>query len=155
MKGMKYSAAMAALVLAAQPVAAADDFRSAQHANHAAGAFAGATLKLGFNGQGRKAPAVQLGLGISQTLRRPGSAAAVQMPAFELSLTPSAKPRLLVSGQDPAATGQRLGVAAGVAVLVVGGLGAGALLLTSVSGGSEEDELDVKQCFLPEKELCK
>jgi hypothetical protein len=154
MKGMKYSAALAALVLAAQPCAAAD-FGSTQQGSHAAGAFAGATLKLGFNGQRRKAPAVQLGLGISQTLRRYGSAAAVQMPALELSLTPSGKPRLLVSGQDPAAAGQRLGLTAGVALLALGGLGAGALLLASASGGSEEDELDLKQCFLPEKELCK
>ncbi len=155
MKRMKYSAALAALVLAAQPCAGADDFHGAQQNSQPAGAFAGATLKLGFNGQRRQAPAVQLGLGISQTLRRHGSAAAVQMPAFELSLTPSSKPRLLVSGQDPAVAGQRLGLSPGVALLALGGLGAGALLLSSTSGGSKEDELDEKQCFLPEKELCK
>ncbi len=154
MKGMKCSAALAALVLAAQPCAAAD-FRTAQQHNHAAGAFAGATLKLGLNGQRQKAPAVQLGLGISHTLHRAGSAAAVQMPALELRLTPAARPHLLVSGQDPAAAGQRLGLSAGVALLALGGLGAGALLLTSASGGSKDDELDEKQCFLPEKELCK
>lgn len=152
MKGSKYLVALAAVALAAQPAAAVDHFRSAHP--HFTGAFAGATLKLAVNRNRKRAPSVQLGVGISQTLHYSGSAAAVHIPSIELRLTSAAKPYLFAAGQNPSSAGQRLGFTAGTALLVVGGLAAGALLVAGASS-DEESELERRQCFLPERELCR
>ena len=157
MKGMRCFATFAALTLAAQPCAAAEDFRTTHQYNHVASAFAGATLKLTTDRNKHRVPGLQLGLGISQTLRPAGSAAAIQVPGIELRLSPAAKPHLLVAGQTPSSVKQRLGFGPGAALLAVGGLAAGALLVGTMSGSStdEKRELERRQCFLPERELCR
>lgn len=157
MKGMRCFATLAALALAAQPSAAAEDFRATHQYNHVSSAFAGATLKLVTDRNRRKASGLQLGLGISQTLRPAGSAAAIQVPGIELRLTPAAKPHLLVAGQTPSSVKQRLGFSPGAALLAVGGLAVGALLVGAMAGSSsdEKTELERRQCFLPERELCR
>ena len=155
MKGIKHFAAVAAAALAAQPSAAAEGFRPAHP--HVTSAFAGATLKLAA-GNRQKAPSVQLGLGISQTIRYAGSAASIHMPGFELRLAPAGKAQFLVAGQSPSPDKHRFGFGPGTALLAIGGLAAGALVVTAMSGGGakqEEDELERPQCFLPEKELCR
>ena len=156
MKGTKYLVTLAAVALATQPASAADYSEGAHP--HFTGGFAGATLKLAMNRSRNKdrVPRLQLGVGISQTLHYAGSAAVVHIPGIELSFTSTAKPLLLVGGQSPSSGRHRLGITTGTALLVVGGLAAGALAIGTMSGGgSNDDELDRRQCFLPEKELCR
>lgn len=157
MKAMWCFAALGISALAAQPCAAAEDYRTSSYYTHATGAFAGATLKLAGDGKRQRIPGLQLDLGIGRTLRPSGSAAAIHVPGVGLRLTPAAKPHWLVGGQAPASIERRLGFGAGSAVLAVGALAAGAVLAAGMSGSSpdEQRELDRRQCFLPEKELCR
>lgn len=155
MKGLRYFAPVAALALAAQPCAAAKPFEAAQY-NHVSSAFAGATLKVGMNRNKQEAPGIQLGLGISQTLRYLGSGTAIQVPGIELGLIPTQTPKLLIGGRAASSLDRRLGLSTGAAIAAVAGLAAGALVVGSLSGGgSREDESDRRQCLLPERELCR
>jgi hypothetical protein len=158
MMGIKYLATFAAFALLAQPCAAADGFQASHAAKQVVGTFAGATLKLAADKNRRNSLGVQFGLGISHSLLNTNSAAAVHLPGIELRLTPSTNPLLLVSGQSPSTIERRLGIGPGAVLLAVGGLAAGAALVGGMAGGmsaAEKAELDRKQCFLPEKELCK
>jgi hypothetical protein len=153
MKGMSCFATIVAMGLAAQPCAAAEDFREGVQVRHRVGSFAGATLNMTFDRSRREGSGTRLGLGIGQMQAGASSAAAV--PAVELRLV-AGKPLLLIGGQRPSSFHQRHGFAAGAALLAVGGLAAAALTVAAVSGGDddEESELNRRQCFLPERELC-
>ena len=153
MRSLTCFASMLAIALAAQPCAAADDVRDPYGLAQRTGAFAGATLKLGLN-ESRRGSEVQLGLGISQTLQRPGSAALVQIPGLELSFA-SGKPSFLIAGQSAASIQRRHGLAGAPVLLAVGGLAGAALLVGAASGSDRDPELDRVQCLLPEKELCR
>lgn len=157
MKAMWCFAALAISALAAQPCAAAEDYRSSSHYNHITSAFAGATLKLAGEGKRQRMPGLQLDLGIGRTLRAAGSAAAIHVPGVGLRLTPTARPQWQLAGQAPASLERRLGFSGGSAAVAVGALAAGALLVVGMSGSSsdEQSERDRRQCFLPEKELCR
>ena len=157
MKGLSCFAALSVSALAAQPCAAAEDFRTSSHFNYVTSGFAGATLKLAGQDTRQRIPGLQLELGIGRTLRPAGSAIAIHAPGIGLRLTPTARLQWHFAGQAPASLQRRLGFGAGSAVLAVGALAAGAVLAAGMSGSSpdERSELDRRQCFLPEKELCR
>ena len=148
-------AAAAAAALVAQPAAGAE-LAGERELGHRSSAFAGATLRIALDRHQPQAQRPRFALGVSRVDERVDSAARVarlETPALELTLGQNGQPQLLIGGRTANETRQRLGFAAAPAVLAVAGLAAVGLVMSSGSG-SDDDELNRRQCFLPERELC-
>ena len=144
MTGMRFVAAVAAIIMITPPCVAADDFRESGP-DYRRGAFAGATLKIPMGGNDRTTPRTHFGLGISQVYARTSSAGAtqrLQIPGMEVRLTATGKPLLMIAGQNTASIKRQLGVANSTktALLVVGGVAVAALAATLLSNDSNDSE---------------
>jgi hypothetical protein len=129
------AAALAVLLLAAQPCAAADDLRD----THTAGArrtapFAGIGLSLPLAGSGKAKPSARLQFTAARpaggTFGRPAAA------GLELGLARAGKPALYLGGRPAEDIGRRLNVggSTGTVLIVVGGLVVLVLIAAAVAG---------------------
>lgn len=146
-------AAAVAAAIALQPAAAADLAGSDAGAQRSS-AFAGATLRLGLDRHGPRAARPRLSLGISRVHERLGGDGRIDRfaaPGLELGLS-GGRPLLMIGGETLPEARQRLGVNTSHAVLGIVGLSIAAFAAVELLGGgeTEDDELNKKQCLLPE-----
>lgn len=117
------AAALAVLLLAAQPCAAADDFRGTNAAQPRTAPFVGIGLSLSLSGSARARPSARLQF----TAARPAGgnfARAGAAPGIELGLAKTGKPAFYIGGRPTADLGRRLnlGGSKGTILIVVGGI---------------------------------
>jgi hypothetical protein len=116
------AAALAALLFAAHPCAAADDLRDASAAGRRPSPFAGISFSLPLNGSGKVRPSARLQFAPARpaggTFPRSGAA------GLELGLAKAGKPALYIGGRPTAEIGERLhlGGSKGTILIVGGGL---------------------------------
>lgn len=148
MKGFGKMAAVALLVSAAAPCAAASDQRAGwQEMERRSGAFAGMAVNMHFGTRGTASPTARLKLGLTQNYRSAGSSVPLrtsfQGSALELGLL-GGKPMLFIGGQSSRSLKQRAQLKGGNSwIYIAGGLavaGAALLILT-------HDDPDTEPCF--------
>lgn len=129
------SAALAVLLLAAQPCAAADDLRDSAAAAGRTAPFVGIGLSLRLRASGKAVPSARLqfsaGRPAGGALPRAGAA-----PGLELGLAEAGKPALYIGGRPTADLGRRLnlGGSKGTVLIVVGGIVLLVLVAAAVAG---------------------
>ncbi|HEX8482017.1 MAG TPA: hypothetical protein VF650_08960 [Allosphingosinicella sp.] len=142
------AAALAVLLLAAQPCAAADDLRDTSAAQRRTAPFAGVGLSLPLGGPAKASPSARLQFTAARpaggTFARAGAA-----PGLELGLAQAGKPTLYIGGRSTAELDRRLNlggskgtilVVAGAVVLLV--LLAAAVADAQPTPGPDEDAFD-------------
>ena len=134
---MKYAAGIvAAAVLAAQPCAAADDFRDMRAPERRSGAFAGLSINVPLDRGIRRRPTARLQLTTTSTVRRAdGATITYRAPGDELGAGRRGRPTYSIAGQNPAEMRERLGVggSTGTTLLIVGGVVLVVLVLATVA----------------------
>jgi hypothetical protein len=141
------AAALAVLLLAAQPCAAADDLRDNAPGMRRTAPFAGVSLSLPLSASGKATPSARLQLTPARaaggTFGRPAA------PGLELGLAKTGKPALYMGGRPTADLGRRLnmGGKTGTVLIVVGGVVLLVLIAAAVAGaqptpGPDEDAFD-------------
>lgn len=142
------AAALAALLLAAQPCAAADDLRDSGSAQRRSAPFAGVGFSLPLGGPGKASPSARLQFTAARpaggTFARAGAA-----PGLELGLAKAGKPALYMGGRSTADLGRRLnmGGKTGTVLIVAGGVVLLLLLANAVADaqptpGPDDDAFD-------------
>ena len=134
---MKYAAGIAAAaMLAAQPCAAADDFRERRTAETRSGAFAGFRLRVPLDAGRPHRPQARLQLTTISSLGEAGGATTtLYAPGVELGAGRRGGVALSVAGRDVREMEERLGVggSTGTALLIVGGVVLVVLVLAAVA----------------------
>jgi hypothetical protein len=141
-------AALAVLLLAAQPCAAADDMRDASALQRRTAPFAGMSFSLPLSGPRKGSPSARLQFSAARpaggTFAPAGGAA-----GLELGLAEAGKPEIYISGRSTAQLGRRLnlGGSKGTILVVVGGVVLLVLLAAAVADaqptpGPDEDAFD-------------
>ena len=117
------AAALAVLLLAAQPCAAADDLRDEAPGMRRTAPFAGVGLSLPLSGPARAKPSARLQF-IPARPAGGNFASPAAAPGLELGLARTGKPALYLGGRPTAELGRRLnlGGKTGTVLIVVGGL---------------------------------
>ena len=151
---MTTTAAAVIAVLSGVPAAAAPALQPQDHMQLRSGGFAGAIFKVPLSG-GRSSPPPQVSLGISRVYAGRGSTGFLertQVPGIELRFARSAPPRLLFGGETAERLKHRWELGSTGVLLVLGGIGAAGLAVAALSSGGDEqeDELNRRQCLLPE-----
>lgn len=147
-KSSHAAAALAVLLLAAQPCAAAEDLRDTGSAHRRTAPFAGIGLSLPLSGPARARPSARLQFSAARPagggVARPGSAA-----GLELGLGKAGKPAFYIGGRPAGDLGRRLnlGGSKGTVLIVVGGVVLLVLIAAAVAGaqptaGPDEDAFD-------------
>lgn len=136
MRMIKYAAGIAAAaMLAAQPAAAADDFRERRGAETRTGAFAGFSLRVPM-GEGRtERPRARLQLTTTASVREAGGATTTRYaPGIELGSSRRHGVALSIGGTDVRQVDQRLGLSGSrtTTILIVGGVVLAVLVLRAV-----------------------
>ncbi len=130
-------AAIAVCVIAAQPAAAANDFRSAAASDHRPAAFGGVTVRVPFGKKAAAKPEARLQL---TTYRmNPSQPAAVRKfssNGLEFGMSKAGKPLLFAGGQNAAEVKQKMGLSTTTTVLIVGGV----VLLAIVILAAQNDD---------------
>lgn len=130
------AAALAVLLLAAQPCAAAEDLRGTGAAQPRTAPFVGLGLGLPLSGGKKAGPSARLQFTPARiaggNFARAGAA-----PGLELGLARTGKPAFYIGGRPTADIGRRLnmGGKTGTALIVVGGLVVLVLIAAAVAGG--------------------
>lgn len=137
---MKYAAGIAAAaMIAAQPCAAADDFRDTRPAERRPGAFAGLSVNVPLDRATRRRPTARLQLTTTSTVRRAdGTTVTYRAPGVELGADRRGRPTYSIAGQNPAEIRERLGVggSTGTTLLIVGGVVLVVLVLATVASAT-------------------
>lgn len=129
------AAALAALLLAAQPCVAADDLGGTGAAQPRTAPFVGIGLSLPLSGGANASPSARLQFTPARmaggNFARAGAA-----PGLELGLAKTGKPAFYIGGRPTADLGRRLnmGGKTGTALIVVGGIVVLVLIAAAVAG---------------------
>ena len=137
MARVKCAAAIAAAgMLAAQPCAAAEDYRDAGMRERHASAFAGVNLRLPIGGKQAGKPTARLQLTAASTIRdiRSGSTRTVRAHGFEIGTGGKGKAALYMGGQNTAEMDTKLGIGGTTTTVIVV---AGVLLLLYILAASQ------------------
>ena len=133
----KYAAVIAAAVmLAVQPCAAADDFRDRRTVEARSGAFAGFSLRVPLDEARSQRPRARLQFTTTSSVREAGGATTTRYaPGVELGAGRRGDIALSVAGRDVRGMEERLGVggSTGTALLIVGGVVLVVLVLAAVA----------------------
>ena len=133
------AAAVAALVFAAQPALAADDFRDlGTRPEHRSAAFAGASFRIPFGGErgsaGRPVASFQIGVDhVYEDRASPLPARTYRTSALELGLSRRSGARLLVGGAPVRDVERRLGIGTGGAIAIGAGIAIVAVVAVALS----------------------
>lgn len=133
------AAALAALLLAAQPCAAADDFRDSSATPRRTAAFAGAGLTIPLGASGKARPEARLQLSPAR-LAGSGYGQSRGARGLELGLGPAGKPALYLGGRPTAEIGRRLQLGGGkgtTTLLIVGAVVVGVVLVAAAVAGAQ------------------
>jgi hypothetical protein len=135
---MRCAAAIAALgFLAAQPCAAAEDYRDMGMRERHASAFAGVNLSVPIGGRQAMKPSARLQLTAASTVRdiRSGATRTTRSHGFEIGGGEKGKPALYMGGQKTAEMKTKLGIGGSTTttIIVVGGV----LLLLYILAASQ------------------
>jgi hypothetical protein len=138
MTRLKCAAAIAAAgLLAAQPCAAAEDYRDAGMRERHASAFAGVNLRLPLGGKQAGKPSARLQFTAASTIRdvRSGSTRTVRAHGLEIGSGEKGKAALYMGGQNTADMKTKLGVGGSTTttIIIVGGV----LLLLVILAASQ------------------
>ena len=137
-------AGAAALLGAAQPCLAAEDFRDLSMLEHRSSAFAGARFRVPLGGgRDREAPSARLQLGVDHVYRdrRTGASAVTHRTSgIELGVSRRGAPALFVGGAPARDLERRLGVSTGGAIAIGVGVTLVALLAL-VAASDPPDEI--------------
>ncbi|HEX8379929.1 MAG TPA: hypothetical protein VF619_05205 [Allosphingosinicella sp.] len=142
------AAALAVMLLAAQPCLAADDLRDTSSTQRRSAPFAGAGLSLPIGGPAKARPSARLQF----TAARPAGGAfgrSGAAPGLELGLAGAGKPMLYIGGRSTADLGRRMNLSGSrsTVLIVVGGLVVLVLIAAAVADaqptpGPDEDAFD-------------
>jgi hypothetical protein len=136
---------MAAGILAAQPCAAAEDYRDLGMRERRASAFAGVNLRLPLGGAKAAKPSARLQLSAATTVRdmRSGSMTTTRAHGFEIGTGAGGKPALYMGGQSRAEMKTKLGIGGTTTtVIVVGGVVLVLLVLFAASRIPPQPDFD-------------
>ena len=157
---MRFALLTAALSLGSisQPGMAAADMSSSAFVQKSTASFAGIGVRISATKKGTLQSTARLRLGLTHFYRDGGAAPsqALQHAPLEIGLSKLGRPDFYISGHRIADLKTRLGLSPLGVGLILSGVAASAVVIGGLAGSeSEKEELERRQCFLPEKELCK
>ncbi|HEY0013575.1 MAG TPA: hypothetical protein VGB79_12085 [Allosphingosinicella sp.] len=129
----------AAAMLAAQPCAAADDFRERRAPETRSGGFAGISLRMPLDEGRSRRPTARLQLTTMMSSRDPAGAVTTRFaPGVQLGADRQGRAALSIGGQDVRQAEERLGIggSTGTTLLVVGGVVLVVFVLASVAAAT-------------------
>jgi hypothetical protein len=135
------AAASAALMLGAQPCAAAEDLRDLGSPERRSALFAGGGVRVPLGRERAAArPTMRLQLGMTHRYHDPRSAAPareIRVGAFELGAGPAGKPAFYMGGRDVGEMEDKLGISTLGAVAIGAAVAVGALLVVAAANPLE------------------